>query len=668
MAYIGNAPGVSSQRTVSTFTATSGQTTFTPSSGYTPGYIDVYQNGVKLIIGEDYTASNGTTVVLTAAASADDVVECVAYLPRGLSDGYTKAEADARYMSINEETLPSQTGQSGKYLTTDGTDPSWSTIAQPTPTSVSDQNNTSTGYFDLPAGTTAQRPASPQAGNIRFNTTTSLAEYYDGSAWKQLDSPPLVTSISPTTTTTANEEITINGLFFASGATVKFVGSDATEYNSPVVTFVSSTQITAQTPSTYLPAGKEPYSILVTNPSGLSGNLSDALDAGSTPTWTTSSGQLVPSVLYEGEILQNTTLQASDPDGTSVSFSLASGSNLPSGLSLNSSTGVISGAPSAVSSDTNTSFAVLANSASDSTSRTFQINVTDDESAAYEPNLKLWLRAGWNGQSTGNKEGQTLPAAKYASSYDQSGVVRVINSMVIDSSNQNSSPVSSSKFILDAQGGVSGLNTLAKQKDQYAYMCDGGDSFWLPLPTDNSVFAGNSGNHTICYWIMWEDRSANTSGNVFSPTFHSWSGNGNGNAFVAHDWYTNGTGNVYLQHYANSAGQGSWTTPNISGGSNGNKGVWFHIGITYTNGAIAIYLNGVSQSHSLSNTGTWPSIGSGQTVNFNGRGDGTSGGLPGTYATGNAGYKMQADLRYYNTPLSAGAIADIYNKTRSSFA
>lgn len=95
MAYIGNSPGVASQRITTTFTATAGQTTFTPTSGYTVGYIDVFVNGVKLINGSDFTASNGTTVVLTAAAAADDVVETVAFLPRGLSDGYTKAEADA---------------------------------------------------------------------------------------------------------------------------------------------------------------------------------------------------------------------------------------------------------------------------------------------------------------------------------------------------------------------------------------------------------------------------------------------------------------------------------------------------------------------------------------------------------------------------------------------
>ena len=95
MAYIGNSPGVASQRITTTLTATASQTTFTPTSVYTVGYIDVYMNGVRLVSGTDYTASNGTTVVLASGAAENDVMEIVAYIPRGLSDGYTKAEADA---------------------------------------------------------------------------------------------------------------------------------------------------------------------------------------------------------------------------------------------------------------------------------------------------------------------------------------------------------------------------------------------------------------------------------------------------------------------------------------------------------------------------------------------------------------------------------------------
>jgi hypothetical protein len=65
-------------RTVTEFTATAGQTTFTPPS-YTVGFIDVYRNGVMLG-SADYTATNGTTVVLTNPATAGDLVETISFL------------------------------------------------------------------------------------------------------------------------------------------------------------------------------------------------------------------------------------------------------------------------------------------------------------------------------------------------------------------------------------------------------------------------------------------------------------------------------------------------------------------------------------------------------------------------------------------------------------
>ena len=51
-----------------------------------------------------------------------------------------------------------------------------------------------TGSLALPAGTTAQRPGTPAAGMIRYNTTVSDTEYYDGAAWRSIsDSNPEAT-------------------------------------------------------------------------------------------------------------------------------------------------------------------------------------------------------------------------------------------------------------------------------------------------------------------------------------------------------------------------------------------------------------------------------------------------------------------------------------------
>ena len=56
------------------FTATAGQTTF--ALNYTAGHITVFLNGAKLSA-DDYTATNGTSVVLTTGVALNDVVEVI---------------------------------------------------------------------------------------------------------------------------------------------------------------------------------------------------------------------------------------------------------------------------------------------------------------------------------------------------------------------------------------------------------------------------------------------------------------------------------------------------------------------------------------------------------------------------------------------------------------
>jgi len=73
--YVGNIPVPQSVREDQSFTATAGQTTFN-TLGYTDGNrIKVTLNGVLLEGGGvDYTATNGSDVVLTVAAVVDDIV------------------------------------------------------------------------------------------------------------------------------------------------------------------------------------------------------------------------------------------------------------------------------------------------------------------------------------------------------------------------------------------------------------------------------------------------------------------------------------------------------------------------------------------------------------------------------------------------------------------
>ena len=64
--------GTVNTASVTEFIATADQTTFTIS--YTIGEILVFLNGVLLDNGVDYTATNGTSIVLETGAAADDVV------------------------------------------------------------------------------------------------------------------------------------------------------------------------------------------------------------------------------------------------------------------------------------------------------------------------------------------------------------------------------------------------------------------------------------------------------------------------------------------------------------------------------------------------------------------------------------------------------------------
>ena len=79
--YIGRAPSDSAVQVArQTFTVSGITTDFTFSSGYVPGYFDVYINGVKMIEGSDYTSTDSSTFsILNGGASDGDVLEAVAY-------------------------------------------------------------------------------------------------------------------------------------------------------------------------------------------------------------------------------------------------------------------------------------------------------------------------------------------------------------------------------------------------------------------------------------------------------------------------------------------------------------------------------------------------------------------------------------------------------------
>jgi len=91
----------SSTANVTEFTATAGQTTFSGADdnaktlSYTSGFLQVYLNGVLLENTTDYTATNGTSIVLTSGAAAGDMLQGFGFGTFDIANHYTKTEIDA---------------------------------------------------------------------------------------------------------------------------------------------------------------------------------------------------------------------------------------------------------------------------------------------------------------------------------------------------------------------------------------------------------------------------------------------------------------------------------------------------------------------------------------------------------------------------------------------
>jgi len=166
--------------TVTDFTATASQTTFTVT--YTVGLVEVYRNGVKLAIA-DYTASNGTTIVLATGANAGDVIEVVAFAAvntaatisydtfsgTGSQTAFTMSVTPANSQSV--VVAISGVVQDPASYTVSGTTLTFST-APPSGT-----NNISCRYLALPTTTTGTASVINATNGIIINNQTISASY-----------------------------------------------------------------------------------------------------------------------------------------------------------------------------------------------------------------------------------------------------------------------------------------------------------------------------------------------------------------------------------------------------------------------------------------------------------------------------------------------------------
>jgi len=81
------------------YTATAAQTSF--NATYDVGFVDVFLNGSKLLVGTDFTASTGSTVVLTVGATVGDIVDIMAFGSFSVADVYSQAASDARFAQLS---------------------------------------------------------------------------------------------------------------------------------------------------------------------------------------------------------------------------------------------------------------------------------------------------------------------------------------------------------------------------------------------------------------------------------------------------------------------------------------------------------------------------------------------------------------------------------------
>ncbi len=95
MAYIGQEPGLGrAERFI--FTASGSETVVSADDdglpiSYTVNQVSVYLNGVKLVVGTDCVATNGSTITSLAALTAGDVVEVIALSSFSATDSVAKS-------------------------------------------------------------------------------------------------------------------------------------------------------------------------------------------------------------------------------------------------------------------------------------------------------------------------------------------------------------------------------------------------------------------------------------------------------------------------------------------------------------------------------------------------------------------------------------------------
>ena len=125
------------------FTANSTvNTSFTITNGYTVNAIDIYKNGVKLIVGTEVTANNGTSITLAAPATIGTIIDVVGLLSaaiyslnintvsQGFAFSWTNNHVFNSNVTFNSAIIANAVpGTANQVLSSNGTGVYWGDVA-----------------------------------------------------------------------------------------------------------------------------------------------------------------------------------------------------------------------------------------------------------------------------------------------------------------------------------------------------------------------------------------------------------------------------------------------------------------------------------------------------------------------------------------------------------
>jgi hypothetical protein len=150
---------------------------------YTPGYEQVYLNGILLVKDSDYTATNGTTITNLDALNSGDVINIIALNSINIANTYTKAQADARYA-----TLANLQGEINDIL--DNAPAALDTLNELSAALNDDPNfyTTIASVYQKMIPYSSTTPEDPNQGDLWVDSTTTppALKTYDGTNWVQL--------------------------------------------------------------------------------------------------------------------------------------------------------------------------------------------------------------------------------------------------------------------------------------------------------------------------------------------------------------------------------------------------------------------------------------------------------------------------------------------------